>query len=73
MARGCSKEIYGVVAAHLPTKLYTVELTHGGNAKPPKDEVVSTWAKNSLRNVELDVVKNLLFVLDFIVTFKSGK
>jgi len=51
----------------------TVELTHGGNAKPPKDEVVSTWAKNSLRNVELDVVKNLLFVLDFIVTFKSGK
>jgi len=44
-----------------------VELTHGGNPKPPKNEVVWTWVNTLGRKLNL---KTLLFVPDSIVTFE---
>jgi hypothetical protein len=38
----------------------TVELTRGGNPKPPNDEVVCTWVKTAWRNVKWDVIMKLI-------------
>ena len=35
----------------------TVQLTRGGNPKPPNDEVICNWVKTAWRNVDTDVIK----------------
>lgn len=38
----------------------TVELTRGGNPKPPNDEVVCTWVKTAWRNADWDFIMKLI-------------
>jgi len=48
-----------------------VELTCGGNPKPPRDEVVCTWVKTAWRNVDRDVIKKSIVHAGFHDDFEE--
>ncbi len=49
----------------------TVELTRGGNPKPPSDEIVCTWVKTAWRNVDRDVIKKSIVRAGFHDDFEE--
>ena len=48
-----------------------VELTRGGNPKPPKDEIVCNWVKTEYHNVNINLIKKSIAHAGFDQNYKE--